>query len=163
MGTLREEIDVKCPPHYLIHHVVRYFMVHRRDQTSGTFSLTVDISKVGLPGKVQARHDVRMRYKIAKGANLQDEIILTWDPDDRFVPKFAGALSGKRLESGESRLTLGGQYNAPFGPMGAVFDVILGRRIAAATASALLQDMKRFIELDYKMALSTTLASSPKE
>lgn len=47
--------------------------------------------------------------------------------------------------------------------MGAVFDAILGRRIAAATANALLQDMKNFIELDYQMALSTTLASSPKE
>jgi len=79
MGTLREEIDIICPPHYLIHHVVRYFTVHRRDQTSGTFSLTVDMSKVGLPGKVQARHDVRMRYKISKGANLQGHIVLTWD------------------------------------------------------------------------------------
>jgi hypothetical protein len=163
VSTLRENIDVKCPTHYLIHHAERYFTVHRRGQTPGTFSLTVDMSKVGLPGNVQARHDVRMLYKVSEGANHQDAIVLTWDPDDRFVPKFAGALSGERLEGGESRLTLEGQYNAPFGPVGAAFDVILGRRIAAATANALLQDMKEFIESDYQMALSTTLASSPKE
>ena len=88
---------------------------------------------------------------------------MTWDPDDRFVPKFAGALSGERVEAGGSRLTLEGRYDAPFGAAGAVFDAILGRNIAAVTANALLQDMKEFIEADYQTALSTTLASSPKE
>ncbi len=163
MGTLREHIDVKCPCYYLIHHVERYFTVHRRGQTPGTFSLTVDTPKVGLPGKVQARHDVRMRYEIAKRADGQDVIDLTWDPDDRFVPRFTGALSGKSLEDGKSRLTLAGKYDAPFGPIGAVFDAILGRRIAAATADAFLQDLKQFIESDYQIAASTSLASSPKD
>lgn len=163
MSTLREDIELKCPNHYLVYHVERYFTVHRRDQAPGTFSLTIDMSKVGLPGKVQARHDVRMHYKISEGADRQEAIVLTWDPGDRFVPKFAGALSGERLEGGKSRLTLGGQYNAPFGRLGSVFDAVLGRRIAAATANALLQEMKKFIESDYQMALSTTLASSPKE
>jgi hypothetical protein len=163
MSTLREEIDVKCPAHYLMHHMERYFTVHRRNQTPGTFSLTVDMSEVGLPGKVQARHDVRARYKISEAGTGKDAIVLSWDPDDRFVPKFAGALSGEGLEGGKSRVTLVGQYNAPFGPVGAVFDAVLGRRIAAATANALLRDMQKFIESDYQMALSTELASSPKE
>src|SRR5579875_1283332 len=68
MSTLREHIDVKCPRYYLIHHAKRYFTVHRSGQAPGTFSLAVDMSKVGLPGNVQARHDVRMRYEISKEA-----------------------------------------------------------------------------------------------
>jgi hypothetical protein len=163
MSNLRESIDVKCPMHYLIHHAERYFSVHRRGQTPGIFSLTVDTSSLGLPGSIQARHDVRVRYQVSEEGNRRDNIVLSWDPDDRLVPKFAGVLSAERLEGGNSRLTLSGQYDAPFGPVGAVFDAILGRRIAATTASTLMQDMNRFIESDYQMALSTTLASSPKE
>lgn len=163
MGTLREHIDVKCPHYYLIHHAERYFTVHRSGQTPGTFSLAVDTSKVGLPGKVQARHDVRMRYEISKDANGQPLIALTWDPDDRFVPKFSGALSGELSEDGKARLTLEGTYDAPLGPVGAVFDAVLGHRIAAATADAFLQDVKRFIESDYQVAAATSLADSPKD
>ncbi len=163
MGTLREHVDVKCPRYYLIHHAERYFTVHRRGQPPGTFSLTVDVRKVGLPGKIQARHEVRMRYEISEGADGHGVIGLTWDPDDRFVPRFAGVLSGERLEDGKSRLTLGGKYDVPFGPVGAVFDAILGHRIAAVTADAFLQDIKQFIESDYQMAAATSLASSPKE
>jgi hypothetical protein len=163
MGKLREQIDVNCPHYYLIHHAERYFTVRRQGQTPGTFTLTVDMPKVGLPGNVQARHDVRMRYEISKGSDDQDVINLTWDPDDRFVPKFTGALTGESLDDGKSRLTLTGKYDAPFGPVGAVFDAILGRRIAAATAEAFLQDVKRFIESDYQIAASTSLASSPKD
>jgi hypothetical protein len=163
MRTLREQIDVSCPAYYLIHHAERYFTVHRRGQSPGTFSLTVDMSKVGLPGKAQARHDVRMRYEILDGADGHSVINLTWDPDDRFVPSFAGTLSGESLEDGKSHLTLAGKYDPPFGPMGAVFDAILGHRIAAATAQTFLQDIKQFVESDYQLAASTSLASSPKE
>ena len=163
MGTLREKIDVKCPSYYLIHHAERYFTVHRRGQTPGTFSLTVDMPKVGLPGKVQACHEVRMCYEISEGADGHGLINLTWDPDDRFVPRFAGTLSGESLQDGNSRLTLAGKYDPPFGPVGVVFDAMLGHRIAAATADAFLHDIKQFIESDYQMAASTSLASSPKE
>ena len=163
MGTLREQIDVNCPPYYLIHHAERYFTVHRRGRAHGAFSLTVDVPRVGLPGKIQARHDVRMHYEILAGADGHSVINLTWDPDDRFVPKFAGTLSGESFQDGKSRLTLAGKYDPPFGPVGAVFDAVLGHRIAAATADAFLQDVKQFIESDYQMAASTSLASSPKE
>ncbi len=163
MANLTERIDVKCPHHFLMRHTERYFAVHRRDQTPGTFGLTVDMSRVGLPGKVQARHDVRMSYRILKDAAGHDVIDLTWDPDDRFVPSFAGSLSGERRDDGYSGLSLAGTYEAPFGAIGAMFDAVLGRRIAAATARALLEDVKRFVESDYQTALSTSLAESPKE
>jgi hypothetical protein len=163
MAKLREQIHVNCPSYYLIRHAERYFTVHRRGQTPGIFNLTVDMTKVGLPGKVQARHDVRMRYESSGGTGGHAVIDLTWDPDDRFVPRFAGTLFGESLEDGRSRLTLAGKYDPPFGPVGAAFDAVLGHRIAAATADAFLQDIKQFIESDYQLAASTSLASSPKE
>jgi hypothetical protein len=69
----------------------------------------------------------------------------------------------KKSQDLRTALTLEGEYDAPFGAAGAVFDAVLGRRIASVTAKALLQDMKEFIEPDYQMALATNLASSPKE
>ena len=72
-------------------------------------------------------------------------------------------LSGEILEDGNSRLTLAGKYGAPLGPVGAVFDAILGRRIAAATVHAFLADIEQFIESDYQILASTGLAGSPKD
>jgi hypothetical protein len=163
MSNVRETLNVRCPFHEIIHHAERYFSVHRRGQSPGMFNLNVDMSRVGLPGNVQARHDVHVRYKVSKAEGKPDTILLTWDPDDRFVPTFNGTIAGARLERGETALTLEGEYDAPFGVAGAVFDAVLGRRIASVTAKSLLQDMKEFIEPDYQMALATTLASSPKE
>ncbi|MGC1760098.1 MAG: hypothetical protein WA742_12150 [Candidatus Cybelea sp.] len=163
ISTLRDQIEVKCPHHYLIRHAERYFTVLRRGQTPGTFTLTVDTPKVGLPGKVQARHDVRIHYELSQGADGYGVINLTWEPDDRFVPRYTGVLSGEILEDGSSRLTLAGKYHPPLGPLGALFDAILGRRIAAATAHTFLADIKQFIESDYQILASTGLASSPKD
>ena len=163
MSTLREHVEVKCAYHYLIHHAERYFSVHRRNQTPGTFSLAVDMSKVGFPGKIQARHDVRIRYEVRERGENQKAIALSWDPDDRFVPTFVGELYGERRDGGMSGLTLAGSYDVPMGRLGAVFDAVLGRRIATATTVALLQDIRQFIESDYEMARATSLASSPKE
>ncbi len=66
------------------------------------------------------------------------------------------------LEDGRARLTLEGTYDVPFGPVGAVFDAVLGHRIAATTADAFLH-VKRFIEVDYQVAAATSLADSPKD
>ena len=163
MSTLKEHVEVACPFHYLIHHVERYFTVHRRGRTPGTFTLTLDVAKIGLPAEIQAQHDVRMQYSIRKNAQPGDVIALTWDPDDRFLPSFDGELHGEQLRPGAAKLVLAGRYDAPMGALGAVFDAVLGRRIAAATAAALLHDVKQFVESDYEMARTTSLASSPKE
>jgi len=163
MSKLEDRIDVACPFHYLIHHALRFFTVHRRGQTPGTVTLKLDAAQVGLPAKVRASHDVRMQYEKRKSAERGDFIALTWDPDDRYVPTFTGELYGEKVESGGSRLVLTGSYEAPMGRLGAVFDAVLGKRIAAASAQALLKDIKDFVEADYETARTTSLASSPKE
>lgn len=163
MSTLEERIDVACPFHYLTHHTFRFFTVHRRGQTPGTVTLKLDAAQVGLPAKVHATHDVRMQYEKRTSAERGEVIAVTWEPDDRYVPTFTGELHGERVEAGGSRLVLTGSYEAPMGRLGVVFDALLGRRIAAATARALLEDIKTFVEADYETARVTSLASSPKE
>jgi hypothetical protein len=53
----------------------------------------------------------------------------------------------KKSQDLRTALTLEGEYDAPFGAAGAVFDAVLGRRIASVTAKALLKN-RRFLASD---------------
>ena len=162
MSDLRETIDVQCPPFYAMHHAERFFTVHRRDHTPGTLTLRVDLSSLKLPGTSEARHEVHVTHeRVEEGAH--QKLRLTWDPEDQTVPRFAGALSSSEKDPGTATLLLEGSYKPPLGVAGAAFDLVVGRKIAAATARALLSDIKAFIESDYQTARATNLASSPKE
>jgi hypothetical protein len=164
MSKLTETIEVDCAPFYALHHAERYFTVHRRDVTPGTISLHVDFSKLKLPGGSQARHDVRVKHELVKESGKPDELAISWDPDDRTVPSFHGRLRAEAAgDEGKTLFLLDGSYTPPLGVAGAAFDLVVGRRIASATISALLEELKGFVESDYRTARATNLADSPKE
>jgi hypothetical protein len=160
MSDLKGTIDVECPTFYALHHAERFFTLRRRDHTPGMLTLRVDLSSLKLPGSSQARHDVRVRHELRE-IQGKKQLALAWDPEDQTVPRFAGTLTAGEKAPGETTLTLEGGYEPPLGVAGKAFDLVVGRKIALATARALLDDLKQFIELDYKAAKD--LASSPKE
>jgi len=162
VSDLRETIDVLCPPFYAMHHAERFFTVHRRDHTPGTLTLRVDLSSLKFPGTSEARHEVRVTHERVE-EDGHGKLRLSWDPQDQTVPQFAGTLSSCEKGPGTATLLLEGTYKPPLGVAGAAFDLVVGRKIAAATARALLGDIKEFIESDYRTAQETNLASSPKE
>lgn len=163
MTKLKETTEVACPRHYIMHHAERYFTVNRREAAPGTISPRVDLSSLKLPGTAQARHDVRVEHELLRKPGQPDTLKLAWDPDDPTAPRFAGTLQCAEGDGGKTLLILDGKYEPPFGVAGAAFDAIVGGRIASATLRTLLEDMRQFIEADFQMALSTNLASSPKE
>ena len=62
-------------------------------------------------------------------------------------PVFYGALAVEQLSSGDRiGLVLSGNYVPPFGRFGALFDAVVGHRIAHATARDLLSDIAACIE-----------------
>ena len=148
--------------HYVMQHVLRFFTVRRRDVAPGTISLHVDLSNLNLPGSAQARHTVSVRHALLAEPGTPGVLELSWDPEDRTVPSFKGTL---RCEGGDgkSALALEGAYKPPLGVAGAVFDLVVGRRMASATLQSLLSDIKTFVEADFQTALSTNLADSPKD
>lgn len=162
MSDLRETIEVLCPPFYVMHHAERFFTVHRRDHTPGTLTLRVDLSSLKLPGTSEARHDVHVTHERVDEDGRRT-LRLSWDPQDQTVPQFSGTLSSSEKDPGTATLLLEGTYKPPMGMAGAAFDLVVGRKIAAATARALLGDIKAFIESDYQTARETNLAFSPKE
>jgi hypothetical protein len=162
VSNLKESIEVACPTFFAMHHAERFFTVHRRDHTPGVLTLRVDLSSLKLPGTSQARHEVRVAHEpIEEGG--KKKLALSWDPQDQMVPRFAGTLSAAEKDAGTTTLTLDGAYTPPGGVAGAAFDLVVGRKIAAATARALLEDIKQFMGSDFQTARATNLASSPKE
>ncbi len=162
MSSIKESVEVECPTHYVMQHALRFFTVRRRDVAPGTISLRVDLSNLSLPGSSQARHTVSVRHDLVAEPGTPGVLELSWDPEDRTVPSFKGTL---RCEGGDGRsvLALEGEYKPPLGVAGAVFDLVVGRRIASATLGSLLADIKAFVEADFQTALSTNLADSPKD
>jgi len=73
---------------------------------------------------------------------------VTWSARDGGpFPVFAGALAVERLNNGDRvGLVLSGNYVPPFGRFGELFDAVIGRRIAHATARDLLNDIAAYIE-----------------
>ncbi len=162
MSDLKEAIEVACPTFYALHHAERFFTVHRRDRAPDVLMLRVDLSSLGLPGSSQALHEVRVTHALTEDKG-QKGLALTWDPQDKTVPRFSGTLTSSESAPGTTTLTLEGTYTPPLGIAGKAFDLIVGRKMAAATARALLEDIKQFVEADFQTARATNLASSPKE
>src|SRR5665213_4150864 len=86
---------------------------------------------------------------------------VTWSPHGGGpYPDFEGTLTIRADESWEvSVLELSGSYKPPLGFAGAAFDALLGARLAAATAKALLAEIGRHLEAHYQRdeAAKTTL------
>jgi hypothetical protein len=162
VSDLKETIDVTCPTFYAMHHAERFFTVHRRDHTPGALTLRVDLSSLKVPGSTQARHEVRVTHNLTEDQGKK-RLALSWDPEDQSVPSFAGTLTCHEKEAGKTTLRLEGSYTPPLGVAGKAFDLVVGHKIASATARALLVDIKEFVESDFQRAKSTNLASSPKD
>ena len=60
-------------------------------------------------------------------------------------PVFHGTLSVEEEAGGWSRLDLDGDYDPPFGLIGAAVDAAVGHRVAEATANDLLSEFKRIL------------------
>jgi hypothetical protein len=73
-----------------------------------------------------------------EGGRAHDEIQICWTAGTRFFPDFRGTLRLRIASVDETLLALEGTYRPPFGAAGAVFDAVIGRRIARATMCELL-------------------------
>lgn len=70
-----------------------------------------------------------------------------WGPHDGGpYPIFHGTLSAEATGSTFSRLDLDGKYETPLGIAGAMFDAVVGHRIAVSAARTMLAEIKRGFE-----------------
>jgi hypothetical protein len=75
-----------------------------------------------------------------------DAMEIDWTAGTHLFPDFHGTLRLRIASVEETRLTLEGSYQPPFGAFGLVFDLAVGRRIARATMHDLLRRLGHAME-----------------
>ncbi len=79
-------------------------------------------------------------------ARVHDALLLAWQPQGgKWLPHFRGVFTVRPSQRG-SQLRITGAYEPPFGPLGRIFDFIVGRSIARQTLMRLLSQVAGDIE-----------------
>jgi hypothetical protein len=125
---------------------LEHYMNRRRHGNGDiTASLHLDLSAFGLAGAPAVEHSVHMQFETDRDESGPCYRV-SWHPvPEGPYPRFTGTM---RLASDErdpraTVLEVAGAYRPPLGALGAAFDIVIGRRIAAATLRAFVDDIIR--------------------
>jgi hypothetical protein len=145
MSAIHEVITVLCPFEYVPQAAAAYIASRPVHDGKAVVSLRVTVGDL----IVERRADLTLRHARAyAGYEVMD---ITWQPHDGGpYPVFQGTLSAEEMIGNYCRLDLDGAYVPPLGLAGAVFDVVLGHRIAEAAARELLDDIRIGFELAFQ-------------
>ena len=135
MGNIREFTTVACPFDEVPDRLYAHF-----DGGDAVLPLRLRFGDLRVERDVNFRLQTKPAYP---GYRLLD---VSWTPKDGGpYPRFDGTLSVAEDGAGWSRIEIDGSYRPPFGIAGAAFDAAVGQRIAQATASELLAELKRLL------------------
>jgi hypothetical protein len=135
MGNIREFTTVACP----------------FDEVPDRLYARFDGGDTVLPlrlrfGDLRIERDVNFHIQSKPAYPGYRLLDVSWTPKDGGpYPRFSGTVSVADDGAGWSRIEIDGSYRPPFGIAGAAFDAAVGQRIAQATASELLAELKRLL------------------
>jgi hypothetical protein len=135
MGNIREFTTVACPFDEVPDRLYAHF-----DGGDAVLPLRVRF------GDLTVEREVDFHLKTKPGYPGYRLLDVSWTPKDGGpYPSFSGTISVAEDAIGWSRIEIDGKYRPPFGVAGAIFDAAIGQRIAQATASELLGEIKRLL------------------
>ena len=142
--------EVRCPFPVVMERVAHYLEDH-----GSTIALILPLRSIGFPSLLQLRGDVAMRFVVTRDATdrarRHDAIAISWRPFDIGVfPVFTGLITARPLND-HAMLMIDGQYYPPLHWLGALFDAIIGRRIASATAQTFIDDIRRYVQPNHPL------------
>jgi hypothetical protein len=151
MGAVRElsaSVPVKAPSGFALAFLNTY--VRDRAGVDGDACLPLRYTLTQLAGLTLER-DVAVRIEyVLQGVDIPATLDIAWEPDASLFPSFKGALRADAAGKSDCTLIIDGQYDAPGGMAGQLFDAVLGVRIAQGTLVQLLEQFRDAIEDDYK-------------
>jgi hypothetical protein len=136
MTRLRQELLVDCPYHFArtcLEEILRPLAASGQERV---ILLSVPV------GDRSVAKEVNTEFSVAVDPRHFDEPwAVHWEPKGGGpYPTFDGTLTVRADETyDKSWLELEGQYKPPLGVAGAVFDAVIGKRIAELTAKGLLE------------------------
>jgi hypothetical protein len=139
------ELEVRCPFVDVVPGIHKAFS---EAKGSGDYELEVPFERIGLPhiGTFSRRARVMLGETKTRsdGATL---IPVRWrDASSNNFPEFDGYIEIIPLGADLTQLAIIGDYVPPFGPVGAIFDAAVGRRIAEVTVEELLVNLRTALE-----------------
>lgn len=153
MSNISERTTVHCAVNQAARHLTRYFAA--RGNSDGDIARVHLRAEVPVPGvhggfSLERTAIATLVPSHSLGAMLP-RYAVTWAPENAGpYPRFAGSLSVASSEDYDSfDLVLEGSYEPPLGAVGAVFDAVVGHRIAESTARNLLATIADSIEADF--------------
>ena len=128
-GSVHAECLTDCPFSIAQDYVEEYL----RDAERGADSAVV------YAGPFRRRVVLRFatRNDVTEPGRPHDEIVLRWSAKTSLLPNFTGTFR-MRIAMPGTLLVLDGRYVPPGGAFGAIFDQLIGSRVAHATGEALL-------------------------
>ena len=103
-----------------------------------------------------------IRPDVAEAGRAHDEIRVRWSAGTAFLPDFHGTVR-LRIAGIATRVLVDGSYAAPFGPLGRLFDGVLGTRLARASVSDLSSRIASYLEArekDWRARIPDSAAAS---
>jgi hypothetical protein len=151
MGAVRElsaSVPVKAPSGFALAFLNTY--VRDRAGVDGDTCLPLRYTVTQLAGLTLERDVVvRVEYVLQPGG-APATLDIAWEPDASLFPNFKGTLHADETTKAACTLTIDGEYDAPGGVAGQLFDAVIGVRIAHGTIVQLLEQFRDAIEEDYK-------------
>jgi hypothetical protein len=145
---------VRCPASQAAHRLAQFFGEHgTTDGRLVRLTLCVTAPPAGAPGEAGLSKEVIASFASVRTNDTRfPQYDVRWKPEGGGpYPTFAGHLSVDPDDDYDSfLLRLAGDYEAPFGFAGAIFDVTAGRRIAKATVRTLLGTIADSVEQHFQ-------------
>jgi hypothetical protein len=140
--------EVKAPSGFAVAFLNTYVRDIAGESGEGTIPLRYTIQH--LAGLTLERDvNVRVEY-LPDPAGGPAELNVAWEPDMSIFPSFCGKLVTQPTGETSCTLTIDGNYDAPGGVAGQLFDAVVGVRIARGTIEELLEQFRVATETDYQ-------------
>lgn len=148
MRELSVSTDVKAPSGFAVAFLNTYVRDLGEGRDDATIPLRYTIKQ--LAGLTLER-DVTVRVEYLPGpGGAAAQLNVAWEPDMSLFPSFDGTLVTESTGDCTCTMTIAGNYDAPGGVAGQLFDAVLGVRIARGTIEELLDQFRGAIEADYQ-------------
>lgn len=154
VSQLEQQVDIACPLAQATSRLRDFFKAHgNADGDTLKLDLRLDVHVPGMESPIIVERPIIATVQAHHlPADMTPRFAVQWAPEKPGpYPLFSGELL---VESGDDYnsfiLKLTGAYTPPLGIFGKGFDAVVGNRIAQATATDLLHQLKTMIEQDYQ-------------
>jgi hypothetical protein len=148
MSDISERLVVHCPDREASRHLAAFIADHQTADGRVRITLRLPVGVFADRRSLVERRVVATLYPLRSIADAHPTYSVTWSPKGGGpFPEFSGALAVETSPADDCfGLIVSGHYDPPFGPVGAMFDAALGRRIAHASARDLLRSIADYVE-----------------